>query len=325
MPPARSATILDRLLASPEPSIRYKVTVHVLGRDPASPEALALQDEIRRSARVKAMLDGLGPPGRFTRHAYSKWTGSHWVLATLADIGYPPGDGFLAPLRDHVYGWLLGAVHQKSIRTIRGRVRRCASQEANAVWYLLTLGLTDERVEALAKRLAEWQWPDGGWNCDKRPEVVVSSFMESLIPLRALALHARVTGNGDSQRAAERAAGIFLKRRLFRRASDGEVMADDFTRLHYPCYWHYDILFALKVMAETGYIDDPRCAEALDLLESKRLPDGGFPAEKRYWHHREKAGSGLETVDWGPTGKTRSNDWVTVDALRVLKASRRLA
>ena len=40
----------------------------------------------------------------------------------------------------------------------------------------------NERCDELALRLAEWQWPDGGWNCDKRPEVVISSFMETLIP-----------------------------------------------------------------------------------------------------------------------------------------------
>ena len=57
-------------------------------------------------------------------------------------------------------------------------------------------------------------------------------------------------------------------------------------RLHYPCYWHYDLLAGLKVMAEAGFIGDPRCREALDLLESKRLPGGGFPAEARYDHSR---------------------------------------
>ncbi len=54
-------------------------------------------------------------------------------------------------------------------------------------------------------------------------------------------------------------------------------MADDFLKLRYPCYWHYDILVGLKVMAEAGFLKDPRCREALDILVSKRLPDGGFP------------------------------------------------
>lgn len=79
-------------------------------------------------------------------------------------------------------------------------------------------------------------------------------------------------------------------------------------------------------MVEAGFARDPRCAEALDLLESKRLPDGGFPAEARYYRvdpTGERVRSGRETVDWGPTGKGRINEWVTADALYVLKVAGR--
>ena len=91
-----------------------------------------------------------------------------------------------------------------------------------------------------------WQWPDGGWNCDKNPDAVNSSFMESLIPLRALALYSRLTGSEEAKGASKLAAEIFLKRRLYRRQRDGRIMNRSFVELHYPCYWHYDILFGLK-------------------------------------------------------------------------------
>ena len=61
------------------------------------------------------------------------------------------------------------------------------------------------------------------------------------------------------------------------------MIKPDFTALHYPCHWHYDMLFGLKVLAEAGFIADERCADALDLLATKQLPDGGFPAEKKYY------------------------------------------
>jgi hypothetical protein len=170
----------------------------------------------------------------------------------------------------------------------------------------------------------QWQWPDGGWNCDKNPEARNSSFMESLIPLRGLALHARLTGNQHSRASAQHAADIFLKRKLFRRQSDGAVINEDFVKLHYPCYWHYDILFGLKVMVEAGFIHDERCREALDLLEEKRLPDGGCPAEKAYYRVTKKPVSGRSPVSWGGTSKRRLNEFVTSDALAVLKASGRI-
>ena len=69
---------------------------------------------------------------------------------------------------------------------------------------------------------------------------------------------------------------------------------------------------------------DPRCGEALDLLETKRLPDGGYPAEARYYRvTRTPSGTGSSLVDWGPTGARRRNEWVTVAALAVLAAAGR--
>jgi hypothetical protein len=321
--PGAGSTV-DQLLASDEPSIRYKTRIKVLGCDSVSRDAFGWRQEVRESRRVQALLSERERDGTIGLRPYSKWRGAHWVLVSLADIGYPPGDEDLAPLREQVLGWLLSDRHERTIRCIDGRVRRCASQEGNALHALLVLGLADERCEELAQRLMTWQWPDGGWNCDIRPKAVHSSFMESLIPLRALALYSRMTASGRAYLAARRAAEVFLKRRLFRAQSDGSIIADDFVRLHYPCYWHYDILFGLKVMVEVGLIHDPRCADALDLLESKRLPDGGFPAEGKYYRATGRGPSGRSQVDWGGTSRRRMNEFVTVDALHVLKASGRL-
>ena|SRR5579872_2528352 len=94
--------LTDSLLHSEEPSIRWKVMVQVLGEDPHSAKIRALQEDIRRSPRAKALLTGR--EHRFVREAkiYSKYRGAHWTLAALADIGYPVGDEALLPMRDQV-------------------------------------------------------------------------------------------------------------------------------------------------------------------------------------------------------------------------------
>jgi hypothetical protein len=239
-------------------------------------------------------------------------------------MGYPKNDSSLIPLREQVYAWLFSRHHEESIKAIGGRVRRCASQEGNALYYLLALGLADERTKGLAERLIRWQWPDGGWNCDKNQEAVNSSFMETLIPLRGLALYGKLTRDKKAKISAGKAAEVFLKRKLFRRKRDGKIISDDFVKLHYPCYWHYDILFGLKVMAEAGFIRDKRCKDALDLLESKRLPDGGFPAEGKYYRVSEKAKAGCSLVDWGGVSLKKMNEFATEDALFVLKEAGRI-
>jgi len=316
--------LISRLLESHEPSVRFKIVTNVLDKKPESTEVRRIQEEIRLSPRVKSLLSERTRDGRIPFHPYAKWYGAHWVLASLADIGNPRGDKTLIPLREEVYKWLFSQDHEKRIKSIDGRVRRCASQEGNALFYLLSLGLADDRTEELKERLLMWQWPDGGWNCDKNPKAAKSSFMETLIPLRALALHARLTGDKRSQKASEPAAEIFLKRRLYKKQKDGSIISNDFVMLHYPCYWHYDVLFGLKVMAETGFISDKRCRDALDLLEGKRLPEGGFPAEKKYYRVVERLQTGRSLVDWGGVSKRHMNEFVTVDALYVLKKAGRL-
>jgi hypothetical protein len=316
--------IIDKLLNSEEPSVRFKVLTKVLGKNLESSEIRDLQNMIRSSKLVKSLLSERQKDGKIHHRPYAKWYGAHWVLTYLADNGYPPGDESLIPLREQIYEWLFSPEHEKKIISISGRTRRCASQEGNALFYLLSLGLADDGTEELARHLSSWQWPDGGWNCDKKPDAVNSSFFESLIPLRGLALHAKLTKNRNSKEAAKHAAEIFLKRRCYKKQGDGSIIMDDFTNLHYPCYWHYDILFGLKVLTEAGFVRDERCKDALDLLESKRLSDGGFPAEKKYYRLAKEKASGRSLVDWGGVSKRKMNEFVTADALFVLSKSGRL-
>lgn len=79
------------------------------------------------------------------------------------------------------------------------------------------------------------------------------------------------------------------------------------------------MLFTLQVMAVLGRLGDPLCGDALALLESKRRPDGGFPLEERVGVTRDVVASRGTYADWGPAGATRSNPFVTVAALGVLR------
>lgn len=312
----------------------------MLGEDPDAKSIRGLREEVRRSPRVRALLsrrDQLGRAGT-ARQVYYKWQGLHWVLASLADLGYPEGDEGLYPLRDRVVGFWLGpgyfreytarteaeAYRGRGVPLMRGRYRRCASQQGNALYSVVTLGIADDRAHSLAERLLHWQWPDGGWNCDRHPEADTSSFMETLLPMLGLGAYARRYRRPSAAKAARAAADVFLRRRLFKRVSDGRVIASDFVALHYPRYWHYDYLAGLIAIAKIGMIRDARCTEALDLLEEHRLPDGGWPAEKRYYKVSPKAMvSNADYVDWGGTARRRMNEWVTVDALAVLRAAGR--
>ena len=328
--------IIGVLLKSDEPSIRFKTLINILDEDPGSQKIKLLQKEIKNSARVRLLLQTRSLGGK---NIYAKWQGAHWVIAILADIGYPDGDVSLRRLKEWLLNYWLNEYYFKEtviesgknsygsagVPVIEGRFRRCASQHAGVLWSMLKLGLYDKKTGELVNLLLKWQWPDGGWNCDRRPGADTSSFMETIFPLRALSLYSNINKDEAAASAVGLAAEVFLKRKLYKRISDGQIIRPEFTCLHYPLYWHYDILAGLKVMAETGFIKDPRCADALGLLESKVLTGGGFPAEKKYYTKVSSVVShGADWVSWGGTGKKKMNEWVTVDALYVLKAAGRL-
>jgi hypothetical protein len=333
--------VIDTLLRSSEPSIRWKVRVRVLGENPRSRAVRALTEEIRDSPRVRALLSRrtqLGRPGT-ARQVYYKWQGLHWVLATLAELGYPAGDTGLFPIRDRVVGFWTSpryfhefvaktkaeAYRQRGVPVMEGRYRRCGSQQGMALRSMIVLGIADERADTLAERLLHWQWPDGGWNCDRNPSARVSSFHETWLPMLGLAAYARER-DGGAAKAIDRAAEVFLRRRMFKRISNDKLITPDFVALHYPHYWHYDVLAGLATMAECGKIGDARCRDALDLLEEKRLPNGGWPAERRYYTKvsPKTLAAGADYVDWGGTSQSRMNEWVTAEALAVLQAAGRL-
>ena len=65
-----------------------------------------------------------------------------------------------------------------------------------------------------------------------------------------------------------------LERHLFRRRSTGAVVTQAYLDFAFPYYWHYDVLRALDHFRRAGAPPDPRMAEAVDLVRSKRQPDG---------------------------------------------------
>ncbi len=316
--------LLDELRAHPDPAVAYRTRLLLDGEDPASAAMQALADRVRADPECDAIIEGALP---LRRHAYRKWQGTHWALVQLAERGHPGGDERLKELQELVFDWILAPSFLKPnwTRRIEGhpdRVRRCASQEGNVLWASLALGLMDDRLAVLAARLADLAWPDGGWNCDVRPEARGSSFVETMLPARGLAAFVAHTGDPRARRALDRAMDLLLDRDLIFRRGTCEPIVPDWgprpDRIGFPIRF-FDVLLALETAQLAGRLDDPRCERALALLRSKRTKDGGFPLEFRPARTAKEVGSRCTFAHWGRGGRTRSNPWVTVNALRVLR------
>jgi hypothetical protein len=304
------------LLASDEPAIRMQAR-----RDLLDEPVEAEDDRILSGAKVSALLSGQQANGGFGVHPYSKWTGAHWRLVSLVELAVPAGEPRALAAADHVLGWVRGFA-ERGVPVVDGLARRCASQEGNALAACSRLGMAgDERVRALAASLISWQWPDGGWNCDKNATGCRSSFHETLAPAWGLHEYAQATGDRAAGQAADRAAELFLEHRLFRSLSTGKPVKPAWLALHYPPYWHYDILHALLVLSRMGKATDPRAGDALDELQRRQLADGRWRPGSYWWRPAGQRGM-QDVVDWGRSGP---NEMITLNALRVLRAAGRVS
>ena len=319
---------IDWLLDSGDPSIHYLTLIEILDQPPDSKEVESARKQIPKGPIVKKLLSGQRADGGFGVHPYQKWAGAHWRLVSLVELGIPSGFRPAVKATDLVLKWLLGEAHLSNVPKINGRYRRCASQEGNALAVCSRLGLAESpRVAKLAESLTEWQWPDGGWNCDRRPEANHSSVNESLSTLWGLVEYQRATEDRSYLKPIKEATEFFLQHHLFRSDHTGEIIHPSMVKLHYPLYWHCDILQELTILSRAGKLDDPRTKEALDIVEKKRDTDGLWHAEDYYWSMRRTPltkskvnVSNVEVVDWGRKGP---NKMITLNALRALKTAGR--
>jgi hypothetical protein len=306
---------VEWLLGSSEPGIRLLTRRELLGEEGANTDG----PEVLAGRKVRRLLSGQRRDGGFGVHPYGKWTGAHWRLVSLVELGVPAGEPRAIGALETVLAWLTGDHHRRSIRDINGLSLPHASQEGNALAVSCRLGLAlDARVQSLAESLIEWQWPDGGWNCDINATGRRSSFHESLPPMWGLYEYWRATGEPEARKAADRTAELLLEHRLFRALAHGEPIHRSWLILHYPPYWHYDVLQALLILGRMKRADDPRTDDVRQILRARRLRDGRWRAGAYWWHPPGSSAGNVEVVDWGRSGP---NEMITLNALQALKAA----
>ena len=313
--PKRQPGAIEWLLASSEPAIRGMARRDLLG-EPAD-------DDLSRTLEgplVHKLLSGQRADGGFGVDPYRKWTGGHWRLVSLVELEVPAEAPRVKAAAEHVLRWFSTPAAVRPPPRIKGLYRAHGSIEGNGLAVFSRLGLAaDPRVGRLAHDLVEWQWPDGGWNCDRHASARRSSFHETLCAIWGLHEYATATTDRDAAAAARRGAELLLEHRLFRVHGTGEPVHPSWIKLRYPAYWHYGILHALHVLRRLGLAADPRAADAVDIVAQRRDPDGRWTPDG-YWWSGPGSGPYPDVVDWG---RREPSQMLTLNALRVLKAAGR--
>jgi hypothetical protein len=307
-------TVLDWLLDA-DPAIRWQVL-----RDLVQAPADVVAAERARvasegwGARLLALQGDDGQwaggacfPGRYFDHPDEEggqpWTSTLPTLQLLHDFGVEPSSDqvrrAVALARDHCRWEHAGQPF------FSGEVEPCINGRT------VTLGTYfDQDVQGVVARLLGEQLADGGWNCEAERGSIRSSFATTINVLEGLLAHERAGGGSAAAIAARRRGEeYFLERQLMRRKSTGEVVSPAWLQFSFPVYWHYDVLRALDYFRSVGDVPDSRLAAAVDLVRSKRQPDGTWLLENT---HPGQIHFALEDGDGRPSR------WNTLRALRVL-------
>ncbi|HEY7723264.1 MAG TPA: hypothetical protein VIB11_15620 [Pedococcus sp.] len=304
--------VLDWLLDS-DPAIRWQVL-----RDLTDAPAEQVQDERARvategwGARLLALQDEDGQwdggtyfPARVEDSEEGQpWTATTYSLLLLRDLGLDPSSdearGAVA-LVEANSRWEEGGQPFFS-----GEVEPCVNGMAVALGAYFGVD-----VDAVVARLLGEQLDDGGWNCEAERGSTRSSFGTTINVLEGLLEHERATGGSPSSEGARlRGEEYLLERGLLRRSTTGELINPAWLQLSFPTRWHYDVLRGLEYFRAVGDPPDGRIEEAVEVVRSRRQPDGRWLLEHS---HPGRIHFSMEDGDGHPSR------WNTLRALRVLR------
>jgi len=309
---------LREWLLDSDPTLRWQVERDLLGAPPAVWEATRAR--VAREGLGAALLARQGDDGQWAGGAYfpagyfdspeqaepgQPWIATTWSLKDLRDWGVDAAVlGDTAARLDANSRW-----EYDDLPYWGGEVDVCINS------YTLATGAW---LGADVSRLVAWfrdhRLADGGWNCEaEEGDSVRSSFHSTLNALRGILAYEKLTGDTALREARRGGEEYLLTRRLMYRASTGEVVDHFVTHFMYPNRHVYSALAALDHFREASQLDgtapDPRLADAVDLVRSKRRPDGAWLQEHKL------AGRTWFDAD-APVGEP--SKWLTLIGTRVL-------
>ena len=318
---------LGWLLDPKDPSIRHQALIDLLHKAKDGKDVLAAREKIPSYWPVKKIIGTQTSKGFWSpkETCYRpKWTSAVWPLALLGEMDAPPDprissecERFLDLHQTETGAFACPSKVEESKRWDEP----CLT--GNMIRTLIKFGYSnDPRVRRAFDWLPKDQLEDGGWNCD-HPEKKVkhSSFMSTIEPLWAYSEIPKQKWTRKMKSSIGEGAEFLLLHHIYK--SDNHHWQETysfFTKLHFPMYYFYDILHALRILTKLGYGDDERIRSAVQLLLSRRRPDGAWNLEGDWYREGDffyHSGKGRKApVAVEEIGKP--SKWITLNAYRVL-------
>jgi hypothetical protein len=272
-----------------------------------------LQERIAGEGQGGALMASRRADGHWGNGFYRpKWTSSHYTLLELKNLGlsrrHTSALETVVLILDTEKGQDGGLNPSTTVR------QSDACVNGMALNYASYFHAEQESLQSIVDFLLGQRLPDGGFNCRlNRSGAHHSSVHTTVCVLEGLTEYQRsgYRYRLEELRSAQTDATEFLLRHhLYRSERSGRVMNPEFTRLHHPARWHFDVLRGLDALADSGTPYDPRMSDALQVVQSRCKPDGRWVANRPY--------RGLTHVP--PTAPGQPDRWVSLIALRVLNS-----
>jgi hypothetical protein len=274
----------------------------------------------RPDLRQRIALEGWGakflscqkPDGHWGQGFYqTKWISSHYTLLDLKNLGIIPD---LPTIRNTI------EIILKTRKSIDGGINPAKTTPQSDVCvngmflnYAAYFRTDEEKLKSVVDFILSEQMADGGFNCWSNYSGARHSSLHTTLSI-VEGIH-EYTRNGYSYRLQELKKAesdsreFMLEHRLFKSHRTGQTINKQFLMLSWPSRWKYDILKALEYLASAGVSFDPRMADGLNVLISKRRPEGAWPLQARH--------PGKTHFEMEEAGKP--SRWNTLRALKVLK------
>jgi hypothetical protein len=326
--------VIEWLLAINAPGVRYLVLRDLLDRPENDPELVDAREAAHTKGPIATILANMHPDGYWVEAGpgyYPKYFGTVWSIITLAQLGATAkADRRIEQACAYVLEHALASSGQFSVSGMPSGTADCL--QGNLCEALVSLGYNDPRLQIAFEWMARSVTGEGVAPRDDK-QAALRYYAGKCGPDFACGANNQLSCGWGAVKVMLAFSKWPVERRtpLIERAIERGIhflfsvdpaQADyptgysdkpsrNWWKFGFPVFYVTDLLQNVEALVRLGYGDDPRLTNALNLIHQKQDAQGRWPLEYDY--------TGKTWVDFGP--KKQPNPWVTLRALRVLKAA----
>jgi len=327
---------LSFLLDSPEPGVRYLAMRSLTTPSGEHPDLAAAREAAYAQGPIADVLSAMHPEGFWDRQGpgYNpKYTSTVWAIILLAQLGASVHhDSRIATACRYLLDNNLNPAGQFSTSNAPSGTVDCL--QGNLCWALATLECQDPRLETAFEWMARSVTGEGIAPSIQR-DAPVRYYAYKCGPLFACGANNRLPCAWGAVKVMRAFGCLSPKQRkrtpLIQKAinngldflldhnpaqaayphAPGAKPSNSWWKFGFPVFYVTDILQIAEAAAALGAASDPRLAETIQLIRSKQDNQGRWTLEYDY--------TGKTHGHYG--AKHQPNPWVTLRALRVLRAA----